>query len=459
MIQGRIQLTLRVALACLLVWTGVSTASAQFAIRGGVVGGVSVDADGVVRDLSAEDHTGLLEQLRATVKSPTGALSDPTSLRMISLSKLQEAIAQAIVDQQPLPDEILYLAGLQRIEYVLAYPDEHDIVLAGPAEPWVVRKDASVVGKKSGRPVLQLEDLLVALRTSDATRHDVISVSIDPTPEGERRLRELLTQYRTSGQFFDPTSAEPAMKNAFGQQQVTLTTVPKSSRMANVLVAADYEMKRIAMHLVPSPVKGLPSFMEMIRERGLDQRKQPRWWMATDYDAILHSDDRLAWKITGLGIKTLTEDSFVNSTGVRTQTGKANPVAQRWADVFTSKFDQLCAVNPVFGDLRNVIDMNIVAAIIRSQQLQETTGCDLSLLCGPDSSQLATPEWRVPEHLDPHCSFVKSRVGWTVSASGGVEINPWQVVGQASKLDDSIKSVHQEARSVSTKPTSTWWWN
>ncbi len=130
-----------------------------------------------------------------------------------------------------------------------------------------MREDASVVGVTTGRPVLQLEDLLTAFRTVDTTRDTVISVSIDPTPEGEVRLRKYLSMLRT-GPGFNPKAVEKGMKEAFGAQLVKLTAVPADSRMAQTLVAADYRMKCLAMNLEESPVAGLPSYMEMIRDGG-----------------------------------------------------------------------------------------------------------------------------------------------------------------------------------------------
>lgn len=457
MLASRISWFVKLSSVCLLV-SSCTEAVAQFNNafgfgQIGVVGGVNVDANGVVSNVTSQDRSELLQQLRESVKAPDGELSQNAKLRMISLSKLQAAVAQTLVDQRPLSEEMLYLAGLQRIEYVFAYPETGDIVLAGPAEPWLVRDDASVVGKTSGRPVLRLEDLLVALRTSEITQHEAISVSIDPTPEGELRLQELLKRIGT-GNGFNPTIAEPAMKEAFGAQKVTLTAVPKSSRMAQVLVAADYEMKRIAMHLEPSPVKNLPSYMEMVRDGGTRRGVQPRWWMACDYDAILHSQDRLAWQITGKAVKALTEDQHVASDGTRQGIGQSNKLAQRWADLFTERYGDLCCANSAFGDLRNVMDLSVVAALIRAHELQEVAGCDLSLLFGSGGNQLATPEWNVPQSLHPQCSFVRGRNGWTVSASGGVEINAWKIVAQSAKLDQSVASV----RSESMRTSDTWWW-
>jgi hypothetical protein len=41
------------------------------------------------------------------------------------------------------------------------------------------------------------------------------------------------------------------------------TGVPTDSRFAQVLVAADYRMKRIGMNFEKAPVRGLPSYLEM----------------------------------------------------------------------------------------------------------------------------------------------------------------------------------------------------
>ena len=421
-----------------------------FGTRNGVVGGISVDADGAVRSASALDQKNQLQSLRKQVLGASGELASRSSLRMVSLSKLQAKIAEAIHNNQPLSEDILYLAGLQRIEYVFVYPDQNDIVLAGPAEGWKVREDATVVGKTSGRPVLRLEDLLVAMRTVKAAQSQSISVSIDPTAAGQKNLERLLSRVRT-GPGFNPKQLEGAMKKAFGPQMVTLTTVDTASRMANTLVAADYRMKRLAMNLEDSPVAGLPSYMEMVRDAG-NRGTQPRWWMACDYDAILHSKDMLAWKITGKGIKAMTEEEIVETTGARRATGQANAVAQKWADKFTEKFDELCAVNAAFGDLRNAMDLNVVATIIEGHQLESAAGCDFSLLKGDG---LETPSWSTPQTIDPECSFVRGRSGWTVSASGGVEINPWKVVATQAVVDANVHVVHAK----SAPSGDNWWWN
>lgn len=448
---------LATSLAAVAILLSCSTVHAQFGFPrlGGVVGGVSIDADGTVRSSSAEDRSGWLKNMRDVATSPSGELASDVALRMVSLTKLQAEIDLAISENRPLSEDVLYLAGLQRVEYVFVYPERNDIVIAGPAESWIVREDASVVGKTSGRPVLQLEDLIVALRTTEASQEAPITVSINPTPEGQLRLNNLLSQVRT-GPGFNPAQIEPAMKEAFGPQQVTLTTVPLNSRMAQTLVAADYRMKRLAMGLEEIPVQGLKSYLEMVRNGGPKNGMQPRWWMACDYDAILHSDDLLAWRLTGTGIKAMTEDEIVQASGERTGSGTANKQAQAWSDKFTAKFDELCGHNAAFGDLRNVMDLNIVATVIRAHELERVAGCDFGLLRG-EAGSLETPEWQSPKTISPECSFMRGNAGWVVTASGGVEINPWKEVSQKAKVDAGIKTVHRQADANTSD--SSWWWN
>lgn len=438
---------------CTLVAIGNSS-HAQF-FRG-VVGGVSVDAEGVVQTASVAQREANLAQLRQAVVGAQGDAAKPGAMRMVSLKGLQEAILKHRADGRTLPEEILFLAGLQRVEYIFVYPEEHDIVLAGPAEGWTVRADGSVVGVKSSRPVVQTEDLLTAFRTVEAARRAPISVSIEPTPEGSQRLERLLAGIQ-AGPGFQPQALEPAMREAFGPQQVKFTTVATDTRMAQTLVAADYRMKLLAMNLEESPVAGLPSYIEMIRTVRTT-KTQPRWWLATQYDAIGHSEDRLAWKLEGRAIKAMTEEELVGQDGRRSAANSINKTAQKWADLFTSKFDELCVHNASFGEVRNTIDLNVVATIIAAHQLDELAGCDLSVLRGTEGN-IETNGHATPKTIPPHCSFIKGIGGWIVTASGGVEINSWQVVSESSRVDGKLVAKRTPAAELKRAGNDQWWWD
>jgi len=420
--------------------------------RNSSVGGISIDVEGVVGPPSDSGRALLLELRRKEVKTPQGALNTPVELRMVSLRALEAACEDALKNNLGImPDEVKFLAGLQRIQYVFVYPEENDIVLAGPGEGWRVNDDATVVGVTTGRPVLHLDDFLVAMRTVHEARRGGISVSIDPTAEGTLNLQKLFSSQR--GRPLNPTPQfEVAVKQAFGPQMVTLKGVPETSHFARVLVAADYRMKRLAMNLEKSPVRGLGSYVEMIKSSRVAGDVNPRWWMACNYDPMAASDDKLAWELRGAGVKVMTEDEFVTADGTVAATGKSSKLAKDWADNMTEKYDELSAADPVFGELRNLMDMCVVAALIEKERLGEVAGCSLPLLTGV-SSELALETWNAAKKIAPEVSFLQIRKAWIVTASGGVQIESWQVASRA-ETDPNVTVVRKRAAPSSK---SLWW--
>ena len=400
-----------------------------------VVGGVSIRPDGVLQTATAEEQNTALADLRSRLIGPQGELKHPTDRRLVSLKNLKKIVLSSIAENKPLPEEVLFLGGLTRIENIFVYPERQDIVLSGPAEPWKIGTNGTVVGGKSGRPVLYFDDLLCAFKTVLDARKTGISVSIEPTKEGVVRLEQLLKQSGKSVSA-NPRVLEPAMVEAFGPQQIKLDGLPADSHMARVILAADFRMKLYGMNLAKAPVAGLPSYLEMVSQQANLTQLQSRWWMACDYSAIEHSQDRMAWKISGPGIKTLTEAEQVSADGSFKQSGKMDRLAKKWADLFTKKLDELATKDTVFGDLRNVMDMCIVAALIESQELQSLSHCDLSGLMG-ESGKVELAKFEVPTAIDPQCSFIKTVQGWVVTASGGVMVDSWETVSHL-KANDAV---------------------
>jgi hypothetical protein len=134
--------------------------------------------------------------------------------------------------------------------------------LAGPGEGWKISTDGEIIGATTNRPVLLLDDLLVALRSTEALRQTGISCSIDPTPEGLARFQELFKNISRSPN--DPEPLMAAVEQAMGPQIITIKGVPEACHFARVLVAADYRMKRLAMAFDEPPIAGLPNYLQMM---------------------------------------------------------------------------------------------------------------------------------------------------------------------------------------------------
>jgi hypothetical protein len=377
-------------------------------------------------------------------------------MRKISLKALEAACEKALTENSgKLPDEIKYLGGLLRVQYVFVYPEQQDIVLAGPAEGWKVDDAGNVVGVTTGRPVLQLDDLIVALRCVRGARQGGISCSIEPTEEGRQKLKEFLEQQARVSQPRNIPQLEQTMKQLFGPQVISLTGVPSNSHFARVLVAADYRMKRLAMNLDPAPLAGFPSYVELMKSGGKDTRDNPRWWLACNYEPVAKSEDNLAWELRGQGVKCLTEDDIFAADGSAQQTGKASPMAQKWADMMTDRYDELSVKEPIFGELRNAMDLCVVAALIDQYDLTAQAGCPLTLLTNSDSEVLMPRHWNAPTTVPPQCSFLSAGKRLIVSASGGVKITLFDVATR-TETNEAIKQVREGV----SKPTGgSWWWN
>jgi len=410
------------------------------------VGGVSVNADGVVDAPTVQDEQKL-DRLRNTVLDEVpNDLKAFTKLRAVSLKQLEAQVARHLANGEPLSDEVKYLAGLQRVEYVFVYPEQNDVVLAGPAEGWQVDKLGNVVGITTGRPVVLLDDLLVALRTRETVQLEAISCSIDPTAEGIQQLRALNRRLRTIG---NPESTLRQMEEALGPQTVTVTGVPQSSHFARTLVAADFRMKRLAMNFQPAPIDNMPSFLHLLSQTRGNVSMTPRWWLAPNYEPLAQDADGLAWELRGQAVMCMTEEDHFNAAGERVRSVKASPAATQWAETLTEQFTELANHDSAFGQLRNAMDLAVVAALLDKQQLLQKAHLELpSLLHEQPIVEYHSPQW-----VASKASFVKRRGEYLISTSGGVQILPWKVVENIEQ-DESVA----EVRNSIANPGNHWYW-
>jgi len=434
----------RFALIATLIASLTTQSWAGGFFRNGAVGGVIINAQGVLSLPTAEASRELAATMRDIVPDADGEMSK-LGMRRISLRQLSEAVAHATENNFELPAEMRYLAGIQRVQYIFVYPEQNDIVLAGPGEGWRISDSGDVVGLTTGQPVVQLDDLLVALRGSQQARELGISCSIDPTEEGVRRMTALMKKQSR----YNPRVL-PAIEKAMGAQQIKLTGIPEDSHFARVLVAADYHMKRIAMQLEQSPVNELPSFLSMLKNSRVKvTNMMPRWWMACDYEPMARTEDGLGWELRGPGVKVMTESDFVAEDGSRTATGKRSDLAQKWADTMTMNYTKLSSKSPVFGQLRNIMDLSVIAAVIDKHDLAERAGCDLSGLTKSDATLGA---WNAPKTVATQCSVTKRGRDYLITASGGVQIESWQVADK-SEVDASVSTIYTK----SSKSEGAWW--
>ncbi len=413
------------------------------------VGGVAVDADGVVRDVRRQVHEDLA-RLRAKDKQGLFSARVPDEfdgelqLRKFSLRQMQEAIWKVRLDRdgpKTIDQDIMYMGGLQRIQYVFVYPEDRDIVLAGPGEGWKIDENNNVVGKTTGQPVLHLTDFIEAIRSVMRPDAQPMTCSIDPTREGQLNFNKVVAALQQGTTSPKPEVVARRIEDALGMQNVTFTGVDTAGRFALSMVVADYQMKRLAMGFEKSPVRGMTSYLDLIGSR-IPKNTMPRWWLEPDYDALLTDGEGLAWELRGRGVKCLTEDEKLNADGSREATGKANTIAKKWADSMTDNYEELCDHYTSLGQLRNCMDLAVVAALISSEDLHTKAGIELDHFKGGNGLEvLIDPKITtmhklpVPKKIPSQVSYRKKRRALVLTASGGVSINPWAIVKNREKTD------------------------
>lgn len=423
--------------------------------------GVSIDAQGVLKLQSFEDPTGQLnrQRLAAAQAALPQDVAAASPLRMISLQRLERALAKRIAEKQPPEESMQYLAGLQRVQYVFFYPDSKEIVLAGPAEGWGADLSGRVVGLQSGRPVIELQDFCAALRAfaPGAQPPQQVGCSIDPTADGLARMMEFQKKIpKAVRQDQQPHVAQfvaNGLHDSLGMANIRVFGVSPDTHFAQVLVEADFRMKLIGMGAEIPPVR-IPSYVEQIRTAAIGTLQ--RWWFVPNYECVRVSKDRLAMELVGQGVQLLGEDKLIDQRGGLAAGTPASKASELFCQAFTRKYPDLAAKSPVYAQMRNCVDLLVAAAYLQ-RELHERAGWDQGVL----GDEQALPINTQPAPRQVHCV---ARAFWKgnrllAPAGGGVDIRPTEALKAENLLPDDNGKLGTLRGRLTLEAGERWWWD
>lgn len=435
--------------ACLLHVSFAGVCLGQFA-----VGGVFVDAEGVVRSATRETDI----ESRLPEPAANDDVSKSSSRRMISLARLERALEKT----EGRPSAIQRaLAGLHRIDGVYLLAD--DIVLAGAAEGWATRANGEVVAVTAKRPLVEFEDLVVAFRTafSEEEMPAAFGCSIDPTREGLQRVEALNRRMRTTKPA-DAGAVALGMQRAMGMQAVRVFGVSADSPFALGLVAADVKLKRIAMGHESTGVAEVPSYLALagrsrVAPRGLLQN---RFWFVAHYDAIRTSKDGRAFELVGGGLWLLAgPPGEARDAKALAAPGSS---AGRFTGAFNEHVDELISKHTEFAGLQNRIALAVVAelavrphldnAVAEQPKQGEREAWIPERLIDPRRTSVASIT--VPKFVPSLAGVQRARGGRAlVHVSGGVSVDPVTIVDDAPRVEWQA-----DVPLLPADPT-IWWWD
>jgi len=426
------------------------------------VAGVIIDAAGVMKMNLVLDRGGALARRRVTeaLARLDGDLARPSKLRKVSLNRLEQAVIEKLKRGEKPTEEMNVLAGITRLQYVFFYPETNDIVIAGPAEPWALDPANRLRGVATGRPVLPLADLVVALGTFPPQCRDTafVSVSIDPTQAGLANMQQFLSRLGGRAIPSQTRFITDGLRQSLGLQNVTVTGVPADTHFAEVLVEADYRMKLIGIGLERLDTK-ITSYVALTTPAAVSKNAMQRWFFVPNYECVRESDDRLAMELVGEGVKLVGADEVVAADGTRMKAGRVDAAGTKFVRGFTDHYADLAKEVPVYAQLRNCIDMTVAAAYIQKQDFYGQAGWSMEAFGDEGSFPVRTAS--APKQVETAVAAYWKGNRLMTPIGGGVEILARRAFESEHKLYDeggAVKAAHEATTVADLKP-GQWWWD
>jgi hypothetical protein len=434
--------------------------------------GVLVDAKGLLAQKEAIHTTHELEQLRRDAERGAYSSDDPrspSSFRKISLARLERE-TQLLAAAGKSPTEAMKtLGGLERIEYVFIYPEQNDIVLAGPAGNWLPDADGRLVSATTGRPVVLLDDLVVIFRAV-LDGEGRFGCSIVPRQENLAATKSFLEESAKKSVSAGGRAAWiRKLQQHLGKQDIEIYGIDPATHAASVIVEADHHMKLVGMD-IEDGVLGVESYLDAVAAQPdkLAASNVLRWWFTLGRSEIEQTKDALAWKLGSEHVRVLSENEMLTAQGKRVHTGKSDEPTARFAETFTKNFAQLQKKYPVYAEIENVFHLALAAEMIRHNGSLSTSGWKRTYWKSPPADARQTQltyqpmTATVPKEVESVVNHrVVSKSRFIAGVSGGVTCSI------RSHLDSEPPKVVDyglmEAERSSAAPENlahrAWWWD
>jgi len=424
--------------------------------------GVAIDAQGVLRINAVLDAGLSLAQRKAAVAALPVDLQKRSKLRKVALSRLEAEVAKAAAGGRGIPEEMLQLAGLTRVQYVFVYPGEGsepgEVVIAGPAEGWIVDATGRVIGAETGSPTLLLEDLAAAIRAFPPGQpHDrSIGCSIDPKQAGLVAMQAFLKKVGRVNPQANTDQIVNGMREALGMQTVRIDGVSPATHFAQVMVEADYRMKLIGIGLERPPVK-MSSWIDLASAGSVAANALQRWYFVPNYQCIRISEDDLAIELVGRGVKLCGADEVVLRDGRRLGANRPDHASKTFTETFTKNYAAIAAQNPVYAQLRNLIDLAVAAAYLQEHDAYGRSQWGAESFRNEEvySIQRFLP----PTEVETAIAAVWRGNRLLTPIGGGVTMQPRIALDATNVLMDDEGLVSSARGEKLAVPQDRWWWD
>lgn len=427
--------------------------------------GVYVDSEGTLQRVTKLSNDSLLSGVHDSAKiiAANQDLSTQSALRKVSLTRLEkEAQLRWALGRDPTVT-MQNMAGIYEVKYLFVYPETGEIVIAGPAGPWHANAEGRHVNQATGRPVLQLDDMVVLLRNASQEKGK-FGCAITPKQHGLKIAQEYLDV--SSAKPLHPRQRDPwleGLRMAVGKQDITVNGVSPESRVGRVIVEADYHMKRIGMGLEDGTA-GVPSYLEMIT---IPPGGSPppmdvlRWWFTLDYRNISVTKQRDSFALHGPGVKVLSENELLDAQGQRIHTNTSTALNATFARNFSANYAALAVKYPIYAELKNVFDLAMICSLIENERLADQVDWNMTHFGTNGGYHVTT--CAAPTVVDSIMNMrVIDKKHIIAGVSGGVSFDPSAMLTEEKFSVDEYGLMTADHKSSSLPKTikhHSWWWD
>jgi hypothetical protein len=286
----------------------------------------------------------------------------------------------------------------------------------------------------------------------------VISVSIDPTKEGLNKMQQFLAGLGGRALPKDTRRIVRGLRDSLGMQTVTIRGISPRTHFAQVLVEADYRMKLIGIGLEHPPAD-IVSYVAKANPRDVARNALQRWYFVPNYECVKVADDDKAMELVGTTVKLVNESELVTADGSRVSTKKTDRASEAFVKSFTKEYDKLAARVPVYGQMRNLIDMAVAAAFIQRQDYYSQAGWTADVF--NDEGQFQVETYTAPEKVETAVNAIWKGRTLMTPIGGGVKIQPTEALVSTRLIKDEDGKLDSQRQQTTTLnlEKGQWWWD
>ena len=273
--------------------------------------------------------------------------------------------------KEPLRKEVESLAGIGWLEGFVIDPDNRDVILIGRRTP--------------KRPTLHMDDLVVNMRNVWNREPDPYC-SLDPRHEDVRKLNQLASQAGIVTSVDQMYRFFNRLKEAWGPQSVVVGGVPRNSRNENVMIDADYHMKKVSQGLVQLP--GIRSCLDIVLDEAKRQvaytgqipplgMSMSRFWFHVGNGEPIYQESEQIVCLDRCSVVVLTEKQLSTVDGTLYDAVEDDPHANAFAQELSERFQKAATLVPEYAELENLFRLSAVLRAMRFRDAADRARFDL----------------------------------------------------------------------------------